>query len=64
MRDKDRIGPILARLGDIWKEHPDLRLGQFIMNLQSKVSLYYIEDIPLLNALETFYCKEEKNDSI
>ena len=33
MRDKERIRPLLERLEKIWKEHPDLRLGQLILNV-------------------------------
>lgn len=31
-RDPDRIDAILAELATYWKAHPDMRLGQIILN--------------------------------
>ena len=33
MRDINRIDPLLSKLGEVWKQYPDLRFGQFIINL-------------------------------
>lgn len=33
MRDPERIEPFLARLGELWKQFPDYRFGQLIMNI-------------------------------
>ncbi len=33
MRDPDRIDPALQLLGEVWKQCPDLRLGQLIVNV-------------------------------
>jgi uncharacterized protein YihD (DUF1040 family) len=45
MRDPARIDRILKRVEEIWKENPDLRLTQLIMNvLALNVDPYYIED--------------------
>lgn len=33
MRDPKRIGPMLHQIGRLWREYPDLRLGQLMMNL-------------------------------
>jgi len=33
MRNINRIDPLLAKLGEVWKQYPDLRFGQFIINL-------------------------------
>ena len=33
MRDINRIDPLLAKLGEVWRQYPDLRVGQFIINL-------------------------------
>lgn len=30
MRDPARIAPLLAALGDYWRAHPDMRLGQIV----------------------------------
>jgi len=28
-----RIDPFLRALADVWKQHPDMRFGQLVMNL-------------------------------
>lgn len=33
MRSPERIDPFLQQLGEIWKQAPDLRFGQLILNL-------------------------------
>lgn len=58
MRRKDRIDSILNKLEEIWLEFPDLRLGQFLLNVSRDPELYYIEDDELIKKLESFYCKE------
>lgn len=35
MRDPNRIDPLLAKLGEAWKKHPDQRFGQFMVNFFS-----------------------------
>jgi hypothetical protein len=32
-RDPERIGPMLDLLGALWREHPNLRLGQLVCNV-------------------------------
>lgn len=55
MRKEDRIDPMLERLGKVWKEYPDLRLGQLILNVARDPMLYYLEDEELIKTLEEFY---------
>jgi hypothetical protein len=55
MRDPNRIDGILAEVAKIWKEHPDLRLGQLILNVAPENRLYNMEDLPLVEALEHLY---------
>lgn len=55
MRDINRIDSILKELGEIWKEYPDLRLGQLILNTIKDPQLYYIEDEDLIIRLKKFY---------
>lgn len=45
-RPESRISLLLARLEMLWREHPDIRFGQLIVNLYHEYSqsLYYIED--------------------
>ena len=46
MRDIDRIDPLLAKLGELWKQKPDQRFGQSIVNLFRKLGVdpWFIED--------------------
>ena len=45
MRDPSRIDRVLALVGKLWKQSPDLRLGQLLMNLTTQSEdLYYLED--------------------
>lgn len=55
MRDINRIDSILKELGEIWKEYPDLRLGQLILNVLQDPVLYYIEDEDLILRLKEIY---------
>ncbi|MCK9556326.1 hypothetical protein M0R19_08925 [Candidatus Pacearchaeota archaeon] len=56
MRDPKRINRILKELKNIWKELPDLRLGQLIQNLGD---VYYIEDDDLIKRLRKLYHFDE-----
>lgn len=55
MRKEERIDPTLERLGKVWKQYPDLRLGQLILNVARDPMLYYLEDEELIKTLEEFY---------
>jgi uncharacterized protein YihD (DUF1040 family) len=55
MRDPKRIPKILKELRKIWEEHPDLRLGQLMLNLG--FDFYYIEDDELIKKLIKLYIK-------
>jgi uncharacterized protein YihD (DUF1040 family) len=55
MRDPKRIDIVLQQLATLWKETPDLRLGQMILNVMNDVQLYYIEDVDLISTLEHHY---------
>lgn len=54
MRNPKRIDEILKRLGDSWKKHPDLRLGQLIYNalFDTLIPFYYVEDDVLINLIQ------------
>ena len=56
MRDVDRIEKILHVLETIWRDNPDLRLGQIITNAvpPDAFDLYYIDDQTVLQGLEYF----------
>lgn len=57
MRDINRIPKILERLQQIWEKHPDLRLSQLLVNLQTfkNDDLYYKEDEAFIKMIEEFY---------
>lgn len=55
MRDLHRIDAILMRLAKVWKQYPDLRLGQLLLNCFSDPLLYYLEDDELIETLESYY---------
>lgn len=44
---------VIARLLAIWKENPELRLGQLILNVHD--NLYYVEDEVFISNIEFFY---------
>lgn len=61
MRDPKRIDGILKVVGKYWKENPDLRLGQLILNVAYGTGCepYYIEDKDIIDLLKKYY--GEKN---
>jgi uncharacterized protein YihD (DUF1040 family) len=48
MRDPARIDRIIEQLRSLWKEYPDLRLGQLLETVKSlnegPVESFYVED--------------------
>ncbi len=62
-RDPDRITPMLAKIEEIWKKAPQLRLGQLIGNCVEEIKLYYMEDDVLLEKLEAMYKDVDKDIS-
>ena len=55
MRDPDRIDGVLAAVGDVWKQYPDLRLGQLLSNVYHDPALYYVEDDKLVEEVQNYY---------
>lgn len=52
MRDPERISGILASVEELWRKHPDMRLGQLVSNLMSgDQSIFYVEDDVLYRKL-------------
>jgi uncharacterized protein YihD (DUF1040 family) len=58
-RDTKRIPEILALLGELWMENPDLRLGQIMGNASIT---FYTEDDKASAALTQWrdYCRDRK----
>lgn len=61
MRDPNRIDGYMEKLKKIWKDSPDLRFGQLLMNLLGEVQselkkdLFYVEDKEFFDAFEKCY---------
>lgn len=60
MKNISKIDDILSAIRIIWKNNPDLRLGQLLCNACGS-GLYYIEDEALLEALINLYKSGEQN---
>lgn len=56
MRDPERIDRILTLLEQIWRDGPDLRLGQILANANDRLGerLFYFEDDQLESNLIAF----------
>ena len=58
MRDPARIDGYMEKLGDLWRELPDMRFGQFLMNtlgdVQKRIGrdLFFVEDAEFFATLE------------
>lgn len=59
MRDPKRIPIILKQLEDLWMKHPDLRLGQLILNV---FSLHNGIDARVYNMEDEDFIREIKKD--
>jgi len=61
MRDPQRIDKVLAKVREVWKTYPDLRLLQLLLNTLPKDSMaYYLEDDELLKRIDAQYYDQEK----
>lgn len=61
MRDPNRIDRIAELLVKVWKLAPDLRLGQLMINIDTKSSvpdLFYLEDDQMEIVLQSIYEKQ------
>ena len=57
MRDPNRIDPIIEKLTEVWKLHPDWRLCQVLANIAvltgwKQSDLFHFEDDELLKGIE------------
>lgn len=60
MRNKKRIPKTLKAMEKIWLSHPDLRLGQLLLNAIQDWVMYYIEDDELIKTLSNYYGMSKK----
>ena len=51
-RDKGRIPEVLSKIEKVWKQYPDLRLGQLLLIVCGSKVLFAIEDEDLLKCIE------------
>ena len=55
MHDIERIAPFLAEFEKLWKKEPDLRFGQLVVVLQSRIDPdrdpFYTEDDVMLGTI-------------
>lgn len=51
-RDPDRIPLIMKQLEEIWRQFPDLRLGQILISAIGDKDLFNIEDKDLIAQVE------------
>jgi hypothetical protein len=61
MRDPERIDEILNLISQAWRSHPDMRLGQLVVNLLDPKpnAIFYIEDDVLLERLHSLLSSGE-----
>lgn len=51
-RDPKRIKEVLSKLETVWKQYPDFRLGQLLLNVCGPCDLFVMEDEKLMERLE------------
>lgn len=54
IRKRGRISPVIRKLEEVWREHPDLRLGQLLIDCAGDKDLFYLEDDELLEVMGRF----------
>ena len=55
MIDKNRIRPFLNKIAEEWENHPDLRFGQFVMDvIPDQDKLWNCEESEFLRRLDVF----------
>ena len=57
MRSPDRIDPFLERLGKVWKEFPDWRFGQLMVNISRSMNqdMFFLEDDEMIEFIENYF---------
>jgi len=63
VRDPKRIDEMLQVLGDLWRRHPDLRLGQIVVMAAGPFEpcpkVFFLEDDAMLRGLRNL-CETER----
>jgi len=55
MTTKEQRKQALKAIGLVWDKHPELRLGQLILNVISEYELYYISDSDFIKRIKICY---------
>lgn len=64
MRDPNRIDEVLEALREYWIAHPEMRLGQILVNLvgaKFTADIFYVEDETLLEKLKETINNRKEN---
>lgn len=61
MRDPNRQLAVLTILENVWRNYPDMRLGQLLSCAAHGKDLFYIEDDELVTKLVDFFSQQERN---
>ena len=67
MRDPKRIDAVIEAVRDEWKQVPDWRLGQLIVNISraaGKMDPFFLEDDMLLKVIKGETDQEDQPDQI
>lgn len=63
MRDPARIDRMIEKLWELWKLHPDMRLGQLLVNVirpsQPSPQIFYAEDTDTEQKLTQYLAETE-----
>ena len=64
MRNPERIDVFLKRLGECWKQVPDWRFGQLMMNVLGEMSAggrdpFFPEDDEMIKFIESYFGKSK-----
>ena len=61
MRDPNRIDAFLERLGKVWKQVPDWRFGQLMVNVLNSMNNdpFFPEDEEMIQYFENFFKEKE-----
>lgn len=51
-KDEGRIGEVLSYVGKVWKQFPDMSLGQLLINVTGSSDLYSVDDEQLMERLQ------------
>lgn len=57
MRDPNRIPQLLQHVQRVWQQYPDLRFGQFVLNVAGTHDPWHLEEAEWARLLNEFLTK-------